>query len=154
MGCVGAVGFSAICIYKGNDKFYSNVLMPTIQKFADGEQAHNLAVWAAQKGIMIPPSDIRGKESLTSKVLVGEKSEMSFTHYQSTLLQESSVFGVNFPNPIGLAAGFDKDGQAMEGLHNVGFGFVEIGSITPKPQPGNPKPRVFRLVEDQAVINR
>ena len=53
-----------------------------------------------------------------------------------------------------MAAGFDKDAEAFNGLANIGFGFVEVGSVTPKPQPGNPKPRVFRLKEDQAVINR
>ena len=55
---------------------------------------------------------------------------------------------------MGLAAGFDKDAEAVNGLADVGFGFVEVGSITPKPQPGNPQPRVFRLKEDEAVINR
>ena len=64
------------------------------------------------------------------------------------------MFGLDFPIPIGLAAGFDKDAEAFDGLANIGFGFLEIGSVTPKPQPGNPKPRVFRLKEDQAVINR
>lgn len=64
------------------------------------------------------------------------------------------AFGQEFPNPLGMAAGFDKDAEAMEGLLDAGFGFVEIGSVTPKPQPGNPKPRVFRLSEDRAVINR
>jgi dihydroorotate dehydrogenase len=60
----------------------------------------------------------------------------------------------DFSNPIGCAAGFDKNGEAIEALFNVGFGFVEIGTITPQPQEGNPKPRVFRLIEDRAVINR
>jgi len=64
------------------------------------------------------------------------------------------AFGVTFKNAIGLAAGYDKDGIAIRGLSALGFGHVEIGTITPRPQPGNPKPRVFRLIEDQAVINR
>lgn len=64
------------------------------------------------------------------------------------------VFGLTFRNPIGLAAGYDKDGLAIRGLASLGFGHVEIGTVTPKPQPGNPSPRVFRLVEDEAVINR
>ena len=64
------------------------------------------------------------------------------------------AFGLTFQNPVGLAAGYDKDGVAIHGLAALGFGHVEIGTITPKPQPGNPKPRVFRLVEDEAVINR
>ncbi|WP_416899375.1 MAG: quinone-dependent dihydroorotate dehydrogenase [Minwuia sp.] len=64
------------------------------------------------------------------------------------------VAGVRFANPVGLAAGFDKDAEAVDALLGLGFGFVEIGGVTPKPQPGNPKPRVFRLTGDQAVINR
>lgn len=68
--------------------------------------------------------------------------------------QKTSVLGQEFTNPIGLAAGFDKHGEAVDGLLKMGFGFVEVGSITPQPQPGNPKPRVFRLKQDRAVINR
>jgi dihydroorotate dehydrogenase len=64
------------------------------------------------------------------------------------------VFGLKFKNPVGLAAGYDKDGVAMRGLATLGFGHLEIGTVTPCPQPGNPNPRLFRLVEDQAVINR
>ena len=69
-------------------------------------------------------------------------------------IQRTTVFGLPFPNPIGLAAGFDKHGEAVDGLLKIGFGFVEIGSVTPLPQAGNAKPRVFRLMEDKAVINR
>jgi len=64
------------------------------------------------------------------------------------------VAGLAFPNPIGLAAGFDKDGQVPDAMLGMGFGFVEIGTVTPLPQPGNPRPRLFRLTEDKAVINR
>jgi dihydroorotate dehydrogenase len=64
------------------------------------------------------------------------------------------AFGLAFPNPIGLAAGFDKDAVAFRGLACLGFGHIEVGTVTPRPQPGNPRPRLFRLVEDQAVINR
>ena len=62
--------------------------------------------------------------------------------------------GIDFPNPVGLAAGLDKNGDAIRGLSDLGFGFVEIGTITPRPQPGNPKPRIFRLPQAEAVINR
>jgi len=65
-----------------------------------------------------------------------------------------NVFQKQFDNPLGCAAGFDKNGEAMGGLFKMGFGFVEIGTITKEPQEGNPKPRVFRLSEDKAVINR
>jgi dihydroorotate dehydrogenase len=64
------------------------------------------------------------------------------------------AFGLNFPNPIGMAAGFDKSAEAPDALLRLGFGFVEIGSVTPKPQTGNPRPRLFRLERDEAVINR
>ncbi len=64
------------------------------------------------------------------------------------------VAGVRFPNPVGVAAGFDKDAEVSDALLRLGFGFTEVGSITPLPQAGNPKPRLFRLVEDSAVINR
>jgi dihydroorotate dehydrogenase len=64
------------------------------------------------------------------------------------------AFGLNFPNPIGMAAGFDKSAEAPDALLRLGFGFVEIGSVTPKPQVGNPRPRLFRLERDEAVINR
>ncbi|MCT2401254.1 quinone-dependent dihydroorotate dehydrogenase [Novosphingobium mangrovi (ex Huang et al. 2023)] len=64
------------------------------------------------------------------------------------------VAGIDFPNPVGMAAGFDKDGEVPDALLAVGFGFAEVGSITPLPQAGNPKPRLFRLEEDRAVINR
>lgn len=64
------------------------------------------------------------------------------------------VAGVSFPNPVGVAAGFDKDAEVPDALLGLGFGFAEVGSITPRPQSGNPRPRLFRLVEDRAVINR
>lgn len=64
------------------------------------------------------------------------------------------VFGLNFPNPVGLAAGFDKDAKLYKELSSFGFGFIEIGSVTPKSQEGNPKPRLFRIPEDSALINR
>jgi len=73
---------------------------------------------------------------------------------KSVSLESKGPSGITFPSCIGLAAGFDKDGVAIQGLMDMGFGFVEIGSVTPKPQPGNPKPRMYRLEEDLGVINR
>src|SRR5690554_86320 len=67
---------------------------------------------------------------------------------------EREVFGLKFKNPVGLAAGFDKDAKLYKELSNLGFGFIEIGTLTPKPQDGNPKKRLFRLKEDNAIINR
>ena len=66
----------------------------------------------------------------------------------------SSAFGLAFPNPLGMAAGFDKNAEVPDGLLGLGFGFVEVGTLTPLPQPGNQKPRLFRLTRDQALINR
>ncbi len=65
-----------------------------------------------------------------------------------------SIMGLNFKNPVGLAAGLDKNGDYIDALAELGFGFIEIGTVTPRPQPGNPKPRLFRLPEQQAIINR
>jgi len=64
------------------------------------------------------------------------------------------AFGLDFPNPLGLAAGFDKNGEVVDAMFALGFGFIEVGTVTPLPQPGNPRPRLFRLREDCAVINR
>ena len=68
--------------------------------------------------------------------------------------REKQVMGLHFKNPVGLAAGFDKDAKLYNELSAFGFGFIEVGTLTPKPQDGNPKPRLFRIVEDEAVINR
>lgn len=67
---------------------------------------------------------------------------------------ERTVAGIKFPNPVGLAAGLDKDAKVFDELGALGFGFIEIGTLTPKPQPGNDKPRLFRLIPDEAIINR
>ena len=66
----------------------------------------------------------------------------------------SEIAGLTFPSPVGLAAGFDKEGEVPDAMLGLGFGFVEVGTLTPRPQDGNPRPRLFRLVEDEAVINR
>ncbi|MCB1907556.1 MAG: quinone-dependent dihydroorotate dehydrogenase [Rhodocyclaceae bacterium] len=66
----------------------------------------------------------------------------------------ATVMGIDFPNRVGLAAGLDKNGEAIDGLARLGFGFLEIGTVTPRPQPGNPRPRMFRLPEVQGIINR
>lgn len=123
------VFFASINIYKGNEKFYDNYLMPAIQMVVPPEAAHILAVFAC-KHKLFPESKIN----------------------PTTL--STDFFGQKILNPIGIAAGFDKQGEAVEGLERIGFGLVEIGSITPFPQPGNDQPRVFRLVEDKAIINR
>ncbi len=87
-----------------------------------------------------------------SKLGIGGIMRRKFVVEDSAL--EREVFGLKFKNPVGLAAGFDKDAKLYNEFSDYGFGFVEIGTLTPKPQPGNPKKRLFRLIEDQAIINR
>jgi dihydroorotate dehydrogenase len=70
----------------------------------------------------------------------------------SMILKPVTVMGLDFANPVGLAAGLDKNGDYIDALATVGFGSLEIGTVTPRPQPGNPKPRLFRLVEHQAIF--
>lgn len=76
------------------------------------------------------------------------------TRQKPTPALEQTIAGIRFANPLGMAAGFDKNAEAIPALHRAGFGFVEAGTVTPRPQSGNPKPRIFRLAEDEAIINR
>ncbi len=94
------------------------------------ETGHNLAIWALSKKIL-PEQDIYRNKMLVSK-----------------------VFGLEFQNPVGMAAGFDKNAECIPGLAKQNFGFVEVGTVTPIPQKGNPKPRLFRLKDKEAIINR
>jgi dihydroorotate dehydrogenase len=96
----------------------------------DPERAHGLAIRALRAGLAPAPGPL-GSERL-----------------------QTTLAGMTLPNPLGLAAGFDKNAEALQGLSRAGFGFVEVGAATPRPQPGNPKPRLFRLTEDRAAINR
>ncbi len=84
--------------------------------------------------------------------IVGRLIEKNFAFESKRL--ERKLFGLNFKNPLGLAAGFDKDALLIDEMAKLGFGFIEIGTLTPKPQEGNPKPRLFRLPEDESLINR
>ncbi|GAV04795.1 hypothetical protein RvY_15020-2 [Ramazzottius varieornatus] len=114
----------------GDERFYRDFLMP-VARYAipDGESAHNLSVKACQ--FKMVPSWQSQSERLKTEVL-----------------------GMKFKTPLGLAAGFDKNGEAIAGVYKMGFSFAEVGSVTPLPQAGNAKPRVFRLEEDRAIINR
>jgi len=89
----------------------------------------------------------------TLKLPFGKVIIRSIYNFQNQGL-ERSLFGLTFKNPVGLAAGFDKNAELIDDFSNVGFGFIEIGTLTPKAQPGNPQPRLFRLPKDQALINR
>lgn len=107
--------------------FYA-LLRPALFRI-DAERAHRLAVRALA---------LRGGQA----------------HAPRTPALATTVAGLDFPNPLGMAAGFDKDAEVPDALLGLGFGFAEVGSITPLPQAGNPRPRLFRLAEDRAVINR
>ncbi|MFG1429617.1 quinone-dependent dihydroorotate dehydrogenase [Xanthobacter sp. V2C-8] len=106
------------------------VLARPLLRFISPERAHGLAIKALRRGLT-----------------------PSFSAPDDPVLA-SRVWGIDFPNPIGLAAGFDKDAEVVDAVLKLGFGFVEAGTVTPRPQPGNPKPRLFRLDEDEGVINR
>jgi len=116
---------------------YKNVIRP-ILFLLDAERVHHLVFSTLHFKGSIP-----GFNRLLS----------SFFSYQHPTL-EKKLFGITFKNPVGLAAGFDKDAKLIDELSSFGFGFIEIGTLTPKPQPGNDKPRLFRLPADRALINR
>lgn len=103
----------------------------------DPEEAHHFTIHNLQ---------LAGKLPFLLKLIAGRKIEHPSLH--------RNLFGLDFPNPLGLAAGLDKNGDVIDEMGALGFGFVEVGTITPKPQPGNDKPRLFRLVKDEALINR
>lgn len=124
--------FLAYELFTGNENFHRKWVMPTVHRFFDAEEAHELGVKSAKYG---------------GTFLASAECRRDYPELHCTL------FGRKLQNPIGLAAGFDKNAEAVEGLRRTGFGFIEVGSVTPEPQLGNQKPRVFRLVEDQAVIN-
>ena len=107
---------------------FDNFSLPLLRWF-DPEDAHRMAIQGLR---LLPPIRQRADDP---KLAV-------------------RAFGLNFPNPIGLAAGFDKSAEVPDALLKLGFGSIEIGSVTPRPQPGNPRPRVFRLERDEGVINR
>jgi dihydroorotate dehydrogenase len=94
--------------------------------------------------------------NVTMKMMhvMGQYSLLTGMIRQTVANRPRKVMGIEFPNPVGLAAGLDKDGVALDALGALGFGFVEIGTVTPKPQPGNPAPRLFRVIPAEGIINR
>lgn len=116
---------------------YKTLIFPILSKF-DPEDAHDF-IFSSFKIIFRIP----GTRWLTKKIYNVEDKNL-----------ERIVFGIKFKNPVGLAAGLDKGATAFEELACFGFGFIEIGTVTPKPQPGNDRPRLFRLKTDQALVNR
>ncbi len=108
----------------------TSAALPLIHRL-DPEKAHNLAIDSLAMGLSLPWKREKDDPALATRAL-----------------------GMRFPNPVGIAAGFDKNARVIRPLARLGFGFVEAGTVTPRPQSGNPKPRLFRLDEDRAIINR
>ena len=119
------------------------MITPLGRRLFDPEGAHHFALEVVRRGLA--PRLSREGRTTDDHVRVNMKVEIGVNGEKIKL---------QFPGPIGLAAGFDKNGNAISGLFDMGFSFVEIGSVTPLPQPGNPQPRSFRLVEDKGVVNR
>ena len=116
---------------------YQTLLKPFFFLFAP-ERAHHLTLALFKIALALPG--------------VGALMGRLFRYRHPKLRQQ--LFGLAFENPVGLAAGFDKDGKHYRSMAKLGFGFLELGTVTPRPQPGNPKPRLFRLPKDEALINR
>ena len=119
----------------GREKMIYPLIRPLLFKL-DPEVAHRLTLNLVRLSGMIPPVD------------------WALARFFQAQPKPVQAFGLQFKNPVGLAAGYDKDGVALRGLSMLGFGHIELGTVTPRPQPGNPAPRLFRLAEDQGVINR
>ncbi|XP_064536856.1 dihydroorotate dehydrogenase (quinone), mitochondrial-like isoform X2 [Drosophila montana] len=118
-----------LSVYENQDGLFRTFVLPAV-RWLPAEAGNNLALMAC-KYRLYPVSGYRDNINL-----------------------KTSFFGRPISNPIGIAAGFDKNGEAVRGLKDLGFGFIEIGSVTPQAQKGNPKPRIFRLHNDRAIINR
>ncbi|WP_223648678.1 quinone-dependent dihydroorotate dehydrogenase [Hymenobacter psoromatis] len=116
---------------------YKSVVKPLLFNL-DAERAHHLVFDNLKRAARLPGA--------------GALLRGLYDYQHPSLARE--VFGLKFPNPVGLAAGFDKNAVLTDELATLGFGFVEIGTVTPRPQPGNPQPRLFRLPQDAALINR
>ncbi|GAB3548688.1 quinone-dependent dihydroorotate dehydrogenase [Spirosoma fluminis] len=116
---------------------YKRIILPLLFRF-DAETIHHFVTSLLKLAFAVP-----GISAICRKLYVVEDRRL-----------ERTVFGLTFPNPIGMAAGFDKNAELVSELSDLGFGFVEIGTVTPRPQPGNPRPRLFRLKADGGLINR
>ncbi|RPD58794.1 hypothetical protein L226DRAFT_493733 [Lentinus tigrinus ALCF2SS1-7] len=127
---VVSTGLFAVYYFDCRAAIHKYVVTPVIRHTLDPEAGHKLAVRVLSAGLA-PRDPVADDEVL-----------------------KTELWGETLSSPVGLAAGFDKHGEAIDGLFNLGFSWVEIGSVTPKPQPGNPKPRVFHLPNDDALINR
>ncbi|KAI9030363.1 Dihydroorotate dehydrogenase-domain-containing protein [Hyaloraphidium curvatum] len=127
----GAAAVVAAYLTDSRAAVHKYFTMPVVHRLVDPEDAHRWSIEAAKIGLAP-----RERSAVDSPELVVE------------------LWGKTFANPLGLAAGYDKNAEAVDALLDMGFGFVEVGSVTPRPQPGNPRPRLFRLHADYAAINR
>lgn len=116
---------------------YKRIILPILFRF-DAETIHHAVTTLLKFAFSLP-----GVAAISRRLYVIDDPRLART-----------VFGLPFPNPVGMAAGFDKNAELVSELSDLGFGFVEIGTVTPRPQPGNPRPRLFRLKADQGLINR
>ena len=116
---------------------YKRIILPLLFRF-DAETIHHVVTTLMKVAFAIP-----GVSALSRRWFAMDDRRL-----------ERTVFGLTFPNPVGMAAGFDKNAELVSELSDLGFGFVEIGTVTPRPQPGNPRPRLFRLKADAGLINR
>ena len=113
---------------------YRCLVWPLV-RHVESERAHRLTLDLLKTALVLPP-------------------HIMFWQQADDPVLATTLFGQRIPNPVGLAAGFDKNAEVPDAMLRLGFGFVEVGGVTPRPQPGNPQPRLFRLEEDRAVINR
>lgn len=125
------------CKRREDVTFLYSFLRPLFFRF-DPETAHHLVI----RGLTLMQSIPVLKKAFSRQATVDDPR------------LQSQLFGLSFPNPVGLAAGFDKNANVYPGLSALGFGFIEVGTLTPRPQTGNPKPRIFRFPDEQALINR
>ncbi|MFP4221770.1 MAG: quinone-dependent dihydroorotate dehydrogenase [Phormidium sp.] len=127
---------------------YQHIVRPVLFATADAEWWHGKLMaslrYVSRQRCVSPPNFVAGA--------IASQLEAQFCFRDERLVQ--NLWGLRFPNPLGLAAGFDKNGEVGEFWGALGFGFAELGTVTWHPQPGNPPPRLFRLVEDQAALNR
>mmetsp|Transcript_23176 Transcript_23176/g.54968 ORF Transcript_23176/g.54968 Transcript_23176/m.54968 type:complete len:481 (+) Transcript_23176:92-1534(+) len=128
------------------------IIVPSMRTILSPEQAHQLAIQLARFAPTFRPSP--NEQKVNVAVRLWQQDDDQEEDQDQAEQKEEDSNGLLFTNPIGLAAGYDKDATAIIPLLNMGFGFVEIGSVCLKPQPGNPSPRMFRLVDDHAIINR
>lgn len=148
LGALASVAACAGFIYLHDPRASAHeyIIMPACRALFDGEDSHKIAITFMKFPFLAPKLPERWLKTLDPD------HSLSVTLFKNA--KNPRVQPLTLPTPIGLAAGVDKNGDAIDALFGIGFSWVEVGSVTPLPQPGNPKPRLFRLPEDRAIINR